>query len=132
MLREIHDLLRRLVVVEKAEIFLIEVANEFSVLVGGDEQHIHFVHTLANGDYGICVDGCGDGKGASACDKGILCRRLGVAQRQRHRKTENQAYVLHSQTIQKLHNQPLLACYNHSLDARPMPKNRTALTRLMA
>jgi hypothetical protein len=50
---EIYDRLHRLMIIEKIEIVLREVADEFSVLVGRDEKYVDFIHTLADGQYRI-------------------------------------------------------------------------------
>ncbi len=52
---EIQNGLRRLVIVENGEITLIEVADELAMLVGGDEQHVHFIDPLANSEAGLRI-----------------------------------------------------------------------------
>src|SRR5258708_16843499 len=47
---EINNRLRRLVVVENCEVVLIEIADEFAVLVRRDEEHIDFIYPRANRD----------------------------------------------------------------------------------
>ena len=41
---EIQMDLRRLVIVKNAEIVLIQVAHKLAVLVGGNKQHVDFIH----------------------------------------------------------------------------------------
>ena len=45
--------LRRLVIVQDAEIALVQVADELAMMVGGNEQHIDFVDPLLDGKDGI-------------------------------------------------------------------------------
>ena len=50
LLNEIHNRLRRFVIVQNAEIVLVQIAHEFAVLIHSDEQHIHFVDAFLYGD----------------------------------------------------------------------------------
>ena len=49
---EVDNRLRRLVIVEDREIGLIQVADKFAVLVGGDEENVNFIHALVDGEHG--------------------------------------------------------------------------------
>ena len=110
MLLEIHNFLRRLVVVEKAEIIFVQIANEFAVFVHRNKKDIHFVNAFLNGDdrrIGGIDSGRSHGKPAARSDIRSLSSRRQRGSRQRHRETKNVGYVLHSQTVQKLHKPPL-------------------------
>ena len=47
---EVQNRLRRLMVVENAEIRLIQIAHELAMLVGRNEQHVDFIHPRVQGD----------------------------------------------------------------------------------
>src|SRR5690349_3652799 len=67
---EIYDGLHRLMIIEETKIILCKVANEFAVLVGSDEENIHFIYPLANRKNGILwIIGSGRcGKGTRRTD----------------------------------------------------------------
>ena len=50
---EIHDRLRRLVIVENGEIALVQIAHELAMMVGGDEQNVDFIDPLLDGKDGV-------------------------------------------------------------------------------
>src|SRR5215469_13949011 len=53
LLREINDGLRRFMVIENIEIFLVEVADELTMLVRGNKQDVYFIDPLADGYRGL-------------------------------------------------------------------------------
>ena len=103
LLGKIHNLLRRLVIIQEAEVILAQITHELAMLVHRDEQNVNFIDAFPDGDYRICINDGRNDCGSARRYIGILRRCRGVCQRHRHRDTNNQAYVLHSQTIQKLH-----------------------------
>ena len=58
---EIHNRLRRLVVVQDGEIALVQIAHELAMVVRRNEQHIDLIHPLLDGKDGIrgISPGCG-------------------------------------------------------------------------
>ena len=69
---EIQNRLRRLVIVENAEIVLIQIAYKLAVLVGRDKEDVHFIHAGVQRNQRVLrfVDI-------------IRCRRIGRAQARR-------------------------------------------------
>ena len=50
---EVEDGLHRLVVVEDGEIGLVQIADEFAVAIGRDEDHVDFIDALLDGEDGL-------------------------------------------------------------------------------
>src|SRR5580700_4883417 len=48
---KIQNGLRRLMIVKDRKIALIQISNKLAMLVGGDEQHVHFIDTFVNGEH---------------------------------------------------------------------------------
>jgi len=110
LLGKFDDLLRRFVIVENVKILRLQIAHELAMFIHGDEQNVNLIDPLLDSDdrcrigaFDISTNrwGC---YGYARSDIGL---RLTVGwlscEPQANQQTKNRTYVLHSQTIQKLH-----------------------------
>ena len=123
---KVHNGLRRLVIVEDGKILLAQIADELAMLVGRNEQYIHFVDARANGEHRAGLGIVGSGRaiigGRSGRAAGIGRNGVGIGlseswanERQCSQQRENPAgrrRVLHAQKVQNFHS-------THSLSVLP-------------
>src|SRR5207302_3098787 len=75
---KINNGLRRLVIVENREIVLVQIADKFAVLVGGDEQNVHLVHTFVDGEHRTALRiVLGSGRVGADCAAGVRMGKSG-------------------------------------------------------
>src|SRR6185437_8243356 len=101
LLRKPHNLLRRFVIVQNAEVSLIQVTYELAMLIHGDEQHVHFVDSRFYSDDGIRFSGCDGWRSGREVNAGGGERILPVqwqGSHEDHRETRSPMCVLHSQS----------------------------------